>query len=549
MAFRWTLSLTILLVIALARSAQAGPYEDGIAALNRKDYPAMFRAFSIGASQGDIRAVTAVGIAYSYGMGVPNDYSQAVFWLTRAAQSGDAAAQTELGNLYRQGFGVAQDWHEAIRLYGLAAAQADSAAQYQLGEINYNGKVVPKNLSKAFEWYSLAAAHGNSDAQYSLGFMYAHGDGIPQDFSKAFYWYDLAAKQDNSGALLGIGDAFRYGRGAPQDFKQAVINYRAAAIMGNSLAALMLGEMYFNGQGVARDFMKSYMWHNIASAAFSSLPDFQKERDQAAAKLTPSQLARAQTMTRECIASHYTHCDLIEASNRPPTTREARTKAAPQFLKEPIASGKPQLRIRSTGSGFYVSDKGHIVTNAHVIEGCREIRSSKTGEIRKIAADSDTDLALLISTIKPTSFARLHGKGGASLGENVVAVGYPLRGILASDPIVTTGTISALAGLKNDRRKIQISAPVQPGNSGGPVLGEDGSVVGVVVGKLDAVRVAAAIGDIPQNINFAVSLGALQSFLNAHDVFYEIEQDSRVKRSSEIATKAAKYSVFLECWK
>src|SRR6266478_224338 len=102
---------------------------------------------------------------------------------------------------------------------------------------------------------------------------------------------------------------------------------------------------------------------------------------------------------------------------------------------------------------------------------------------------------------KPDAIARLRGGRGPRVGESVVAVGFPLTGLLSSDPIVTTGIISALSGLRNDRRRIQITAPVQPGNSGGPLLGENGSVVGVVVGKLDALKMVKVTGDIPQNVN------------------------------------------------
>ena len=133
------------------------------------------------------------------------------------------------------------------------------------------------------------------------------------------------------------------------------------------------------------------------------------------------------------------------------------------------------------------------------------------------------------------------------MGEAVVTVGFPLTGLLSSDPIVTTGTISALSGLGNDRRQIQISAPVQPGNSGGPLLGENGSVVGVVVGKINALKVAKAIGDIPQNINFAVSLGTLQSFLNANGVDYVLDDSKKTKSPADIAAEASRYTVFLEC--
>jgi S1-C subfamily serine protease len=162
-------------------------------------------------------------------------------------------------------------------------------------------------------------------------------------------------------------------------------------------------------------------------------------------------------------------------------------------------------------------------------------------------SDEQSDLALYIASEKPKAFARLHGGRGAKAGEPVVAVGFPLNGLLSSDPIVTTGIISALSGLRNDRRTMQITAPVQPGNSGGPLLGDNGSVVGVVVGKLDAVKVAEVIGDIPQNVNFAVSLGTLQSFLNANDVPYALDDNNATKSPADITAEASRYTVLVEC--
>jgi S1-C subfamily serine protease len=154
---------------------------------------------------------------------------------------------------------------------------------------------------------------------------------------------------------------------------------------------------------------------------------------------------------------------------------------------------------------------------------------------------------LYLAAEKPSLAARLRGGRGPRAGEAVVAIGFPLKGLLGSDPIVTSGTISALAGLGNDRRTIQITAPVQPGNSGGPLLGENGSVVGVVVAKLDAIEVAKAIGDIPQNVNFAVSLGTLQPFLNANGVRYELDDSTVTKATVDIAAEASGYTVSLEC--
>jgi S1-C subfamily serine protease len=163
--------------------------------------------------------------------------------------------------------------------------------------------------------------------------------------------------------------------------------------------------------------------------------------------------------------------------------------------------------------------------------------------------DQQSDLALYLAAERPSSAVRLRGGRGPRAGEAVVAIGFPLKGLLSSDPIVTTGIISALAGLGNDRRTIQITAPVQPGNSGGPLLGENGSVVGVVVAKLDAIEVAKAIGDIPQNVNFAVSLGTLQPFLNANGVPYELDDSTIFKTPADIAAEASRYTVSLECLK
>ena len=207
----------------------------------------------------------------------------------------------------------------------------------------------------------------------------------------------------------------------------------------------------------------------------------------------------------------------------------------------------PQQQQSSWGTGFFVSGEGHIVTNAHVVEGCRYVSSSSGGKITRVAYDEASDLALYISSKKSTYWASIRGGRGPRAGESVLATGFPLNGLLSSDPIVTTGIISALAGAGNDRRIIQITAPVQPGNSGGPLLGESGGVVGVVVGKLDALKIAEITGDIPQNINFAVSLGTLQSFLNAYGVPYVLDEKIVTKPYADIAAEASRYTVLLEC--
>jgi len=159
-----------------------------------------------------------------------------------------------------------------------------------------------------------------------------------------------------------------------------------------------------------------------------------------------------------------------------------------------------------SGTGFFVSEKGHILTNAHVVEGCTAVAITPSASVASkgtvIARDKTNDLAVIATDVKPQSFAAL--RLGAKVGEPVSAFGYPLTGILTTTGNFTTGNISATAGIGDDTRMLQISAPVQPGNSGGPLLDEAGNVVGVVVAKLNALSISKIANDIPQNVNFAI---------------------------------------------
>lgn len=131
----------------------------------------------------------------------------------------------------------------------------------------------------------------------------------------------------------------------------------------------------------------------------------------------------------------------------------------------------------------------------------------------------------------------------------MVVVGFPLHGVLASEANVTTGTVSALAGIRNDTRFLQITAPVQPGNSGGPLLDQNGQIVGITVSKLDTLKLAKATGDISQNINFAINGGVAKSFLDSQSVEYETGAPSKTMGSAEIGAAAKKFTLLVECYR
>ena len=215
----------------------------------------------------------------------------------------------------------------------------------------------------------------------------------------------------------------------------------------------------------------------------------------------------------------------------PPATKSARAKS---------------------GTGFVVSANGHIVTNNHVIDGCSDLKGNLTGEaamvLRIVSSDANNDLALLQapSTATFKEFARIRDRSIRS-GDSVVAIGFPFHGLLTSDFTVTTGIVSSLSGMRNDSRFLQISAPVQPGNSGGPLFDTTGQIVGVVTGKLDGLRIAAATGNIPENINFAIKTGALRDFLDNSVVPYQTAEPKAELKTTDIAGNARAYTMLISC--
>lgn len=217
---------------------------------------------------------------------------------------------------------------------------------------------------------------------------------------------------------------------------------------------------------------------------------------------------------------------------------EQADKAAPHAPQAPVTSA-----TASTGSGFYVSSEGHVLTNAHVVDDCATI--TVDSHPARLLATSDSDLALLATDAPHATFATFTASP-ARLNADVTAVGYPLSHILGGLN-VTRGAVSSMTGLAGDPATMQITAPVQPGNSGGPLIGPDGSVVGVVVAKLDALSVADSLGDIPQNVNFAIRADRATTFLSDNGLSPEIKTDTTRLAPEDLAEQAAAFTAFIEC--
>jgi len=376
------------------------------------------------------------------------DLAKQKFEQTRTlAEKGDVNAQYNVGIMYDSGAGVPKDFTQALQWYRRAADLGHVYAQYALGLRYYRGEDVARDITQALQWFQKAAEQGDVDAQFSLGGIYFRGDGVPRDFTRALQWYQKAADQ------------------------------------GLDRAQVSLGGLYAAGEGVPKDLVIAYVWFNLAAAQGNG--QAKGSRDTLETQMTREQVAEAQRLSSEW-------------------------KENPQAIQvSPTIANVRSLdpRIVQTGSGFFITDDGFLLTAAHVVSGLSvSVRTTK-GEFpaQVIKVDNANDIALLkVSGMFP--FLPLGNAANAGLGEAVFTIGYPNVTIQGLEPKLTKGEINALSGLKDDPRHFQISTPVQTGNSGGPLVDEFGNVVGLVVTKLDAVNVLSVTGDLPQNVNYAIKI-------------------------------------------
>ncbi len=216
--------------------------------------------------------------------------------------------------------------------------------------------------------------------------------------------------------------------------------------------------------------------------------------------------------------------------------------------EEPVKERQPSDPICS-GTGFFVTKNGHILTNDHVVSkgGAIMVYTAKRQSARAtlMASDPSTDLALLKieGESSPVTFL---AEETAKLGQNVLTLGFPVPQIQGFSPKVTTGVISATAGLHDDVRCFQIDASVQPGNSGGPLFTASGDVVGVVAAMINEGKFIQSVGARAQNINYAIKANYVLAFLQTQpEVYSAIVKGTADCRSQEIAVEKIRNSTVL----
>jgi S1-C subfamily serine protease len=216
----------------------------------------------------------------------------------------------------------------------------------------------------------------------------------------------------------------------------------------------------------------------------------------------------------------------------------------------PKRSFDPNEIVRaSSGSGFAVSKLGHVITNHHVIKGCKSIKIHHQG--RSIAAtvitfDPRNDLALLKGNFHPSAvFPLSNDKPG--LLQDIYVAGYPFGRKVSTSIKVTKGIISSLAGIGNNFSNIQIDAALQPGNSGGPILDNKGNVVGVAVARLDKIQALKRFGSLPENTNFGIKTSVVRNILESSNVSLPRPNTQSISKS-KLGKAISNGIYYLSCW-
>jgi len=248
----------------------------------------------------------------------------------------------------------------------------------------------------------------------------------------------------------------------------------------------------------------------------------------------------------------------------------ARLKEQQKQQSKQVAEKKPEPKSSTSGSGFFISKAGHLITNQHVVDNCKTItvgdNARKQVGAEVLGTDRRNDLALLkISSLKmasvetqsliqklgikivPLASDGLLRSEDVDLGEDILVAGYPYGEMFSNSIKVTKGIVSASKGMGDDTGQFQMDAAVQPGNSGGPIYDEYGNIVGVVVAQLNKMKFAKQSGSIPENVNFGIKASTVRQFLTSSGLPTKWSKRSKVMSTKDLAKIAEKQTVMVIC--
>ena len=330
----------------------------------------------------------------------------------------------------------------------------------------------------------------------------------------ASYKEAIRAEPDDTSAHNNLGRTYR----AAGQYQDAITSYKEAIRINPDHANTHnnLGSTYHElgrNQEAIGEYREALRIDPNDTYARNNLNDLEQ-------KIADKRLVHEQRLLEEERKKHKARKNIKEADRLAQERRlleEERKKWEVRRIEEENRQQQAlQHQPAPGGTGFLFSSRDYIITNYHVVKGASSIEVKfPNGEIIKArlqAKDSQNDIAVLKLAQSPSSQIPDLKFGDSSKvrpGDRVFTIGYPASSILGKNQKITDGIISSVTGIEDDPTMFQITVPIQPGNSGGPLFNERGEVIGITTASL-SLNAIQSMGAIPQNVNYAIK----SSFVN-----------------------------------
>lgn len=527
--------LAAILLIALS-SPSGADFQAGLEAYNRGDYAAALGEWKPLAKAGDEAAQFSLGGLYEKGRGVPKDGVRAFLWYRKAALQGSKPAAKAVARFERDRPKVVRKAKTRIRLEERQQAELKRLKEEQLKAKKRAERPPPRTRSRT--------RAAGIKAKEALSVPVPPG-------------WDQGAAQQISGAGTGIIEELL-------KIKPERKLYIPAGETPETWTEIILVEEFPKPGPLAPDQIhRRWLGKVIAGCENGHGADPISRQEQgfltvrayyACPKLKLENRGSFRVLkVIEGRKSVY----VISRSWRGKTFPAAElSNVAARFDDwmiwfDRVGAGGPKPAAErgkySRGNGFIVSRQGHILTNHHVVKGCRKLRIASSAA-KLLASNPINHLAIIKVRQKPLLVAAFRDGGEITPGEPVVVAGAA-REKGQAELSVSTGVVSAPVGGGVGRQFMAVTTPLQPGNSGGPLVDLAGNVVGVVMAKPDALKWTRSTGDISKNINFALDGTVARDFLGAQGVSYGTAASKDILSPADAGEKARTFTVTVECWK
>ena len=445
--------------------------------------------------------------------------------LIKRCEDGDAEACASLGN--RVGYMDALKYLEMGVKLGSAKATRNFAL-YQFG--------TPKKIEYLLKAFHLGSEDARNDILFSKELL-----NTPEKFKATLGF----AEDGYEPAMPVVSEYYKDGGCVLKSITESTRWLIRSAELGNKVSQVEISSRYVEGLGVSQNVIEGLAWLYVAEFkpgdAFSGLMSNHKASEKAAERIKYLEKKIPNDIVQ--LAQERAKVILGLITDGKSTVDSVAQGNGPAVVKN---TTKPKTKPKGSGTGSIVSSNGYIVTAAHVLNGASYIEivtPTGTFPANTESVDAANDIAILKIDTTCKDFVEVLHSRDVRLGQSVSTIGFPNVGIQGHSPKVTQGVISSDNGAQNDIRMWQISAPIQPGNSGGPLLDESGNLIGVVVASL-SLKVIEATGAVPQNVNYAVKSAYLEPLLNSHKLTIKQNKEN-VSQKFEDLVESTKKSIVL----